>query len=44
MYFFSELVKVDPSRDSSCCTACYYVSEEAGQRLQGLVNNGSVDR
>ena len=43
-YFFSELVKVDPSRDSSHCTACYYVSEEAGQRLQGLVNNGSVDR
>ena len=43
-YFFSELVKLDSSLNSSHCTACYYVTEEAAQRLQGLVNNGSIDR
>ena len=44
-YFYSELVKLDPSQmNPSHDMEGYYVSVEAGQRLQGLVNNGSVDR
>ena len=44
-YFYSELAKLDPSRlDSSDHMQGYYVSKEAGQRLQCLVNSGSINR
>jgi len=44
-YFYSELAKLDPSQmNSSDHMQGYYVSKEAGQRLQCLVNSGSINR